>query len=78
MILSNDSIEWEVDNPNKVVYAIWNAIYYSTRSRRKEYEEYSMLLNKYKIRIIDNNTIKAEIRSTEIIKPKNTKISNDK
>lgn len=69
MVKSDKSIEWIFDEPLKVAYKIWEGIRFSIRSQKKEFEQYATLLNKYKIRTIEPNIVKAEIREESVLVP---------
>lgn len=69
MVESDKSIEWLFDDPQKTAYKIWEGIRFSIRSGKEEFKKYSILLNKYKIKIIDPDIVKAEIRTSPVISP---------
>lgn len=69
MLKSNKDIEWLFDDPQKVAYKIWEAIHYSVKSRKNELKEYTTLLNKYTIKVILPDILKAELKQAPTLSP---------
>jgi hypothetical protein len=69
MVESKISIEWIFDDPQKVAYNIWEAIRYANKSKKEEFKQYTTLLDKYKIRAIEPNIVKAELRTAQVLSP---------
>lgn len=61
MVEANSSIEWSFNHPQKVQYKIWEAIRYANLVPNK-YPQYTTLLKKYRIKIIEPDIVKAELR----------------
>lgn len=70
MVNSDETIEWKFDNPRHVAYKLWEAIRFAIKSKEIKYKHYTKLLDKYKIRVVEPDTLIAEIRDDDIIKPK--------
>lgn len=62
LVDATKDVEWVFDNAEKVAYHIWAGIKYAIESRETQYEKYSVLLNKFKLKVLDKKTLRAELR----------------
>lgn len=69
MLESNSNIEWLFDSPRAARMNIYEGINYAVRSKKKENEKYTELLSKYKLKIIEPNILKAELRIVDEVIP---------
>jgi hypothetical protein len=69
MVNSDKTLEWIFDDPNKVAYKLWEAIRFAVKSKNPAFSQYTTLLNKYKIKVVEPDIVKAEIRGEPIFTP---------
>lgn len=62
LVEATKDVEWIFENAEKVAYHIWAGIKYAIESQEPQYEKYSVLLNKFKLKVVDKKTLKAELR----------------
>lgn len=62
LVESKTSLEWTYREPRKVAYYIWQAITYSIKSGKKEYRKYASLSARFKIKVVQPDSLVAELR----------------
>lgn len=66
MVECDIDLEWAATNPRKVAYNIWQAIKFSVKSGKKEYEEYAKLGSKFEIRV-GKDYVQAKLKTPAIV-----------
>lgn len=69
MLEAKENITWTFNNPKSTRRVIYEGLNYAVESKKKDLEKYSILLDKFKLKVVEPHILRAELKTVNKIVP---------